>query len=143
MFNKTEEKKSVVDMVNSSNVISKETQIKGDIVAQGNIRIEGAVEGAVKSKSKIVIGESALIKGNLSSAEAEISGKVDGQVICSDVLYLKKTALVLGDIVTNKLVVENGATFNGRCQMGSEQVGKVDKPQKVDESKKEFAPKQA
>lgn len=130
-------------MVNSSNVISKETQIKGDIVAQGNIRIEGAVEGAVKSKSKIVIGESALIKGNLSSAEAEISGKVDGQVICSDVLYLKKTALVLGDIVTNKLVVENGATFNGRCQMGSEQVGKVDKPQKVDESKKEFAPKQA
>ncbi|WP_291786149.1 polymer-forming cytoskeletal protein [Cecembia sp.] len=141
MFNKTEEKKSVVDMVNSSNVISKETQIKGDIVAQGNIRIEGAVEGAVKSKSKIVIGESALIKGNLSSAEAEISGKVDGQVICSDVLYLKKTALVLGDIVTNKLVVENGATFNGRCQMGSEQVGKVEKPQKVDEPKKELASK--
>ncbi len=128
-------------MVNSSNVISKETQIKGDIVAQGNIRIEGAVEGAVKSKSKIVIGESALIKGNLSSAEAEISGKVDGQVICSDVLYLKKTALVLGDIVTNKLVVENGATFNGRCQMGSEQVGKVEKPQKVDEPKKELASK--
>ncbi|EKB48407.1 bactofilin family protein [Cecembia lonarensis] len=138
MFNKAEEKKSVVDMVNSSNVISKETNIKGDIVAQGNIRIEGAVEGSVKSKSKIVIGESAAIKGNLSSAEAEISGKVDGQVVCSDVLYLKKSAMVTGDIVTNKLVVENGATFNGRCQMGAE-VNKSSKSPKVDELKKELA----
>lgn len=119
-------------MVNSSNVISKETNIKGDIVAQGNIRIEGAVEGSVKSKSKIVIGESAAIKGNLSSAEAEISGKVDGQVVCSDVLYLKKSAMVTGDIVTNKLVVENGATFNGRCQMGAE-VNKSAKSPKVDQ----------
>lgn len=138
MFNKNEEKKSVVDMVNSSNVISKETKIKGDIHAEGNIRIEGAVEGSVKSKNKIVIGDSAFIKGNLSSTEAEISGKVDGQVICSDVLYLKKTALITGDIITNKLVVENGATFNGRCQMGAE-ASKPSKSPKVDEPKKELA----
>jgi cytoskeletal protein CcmA (bactofilin family) len=139
MFNKTDEKKSVVDMVSSSNVISKETQIKGDIVAHGNIRIEGSVEGAVKSQSKIVIGESAVIKGNLSSSEAEISGKVDGKVICSDVLYLKKSALVTGDIITNKLVVENGATFNGRCQMGANQVNKAAKIHISDEPEKELA----
>ena len=125
-------------MVNSSNVISKETRIKGDIVAQGNIRIEGSVEGSVTSKSKIVIGESAKITGNLSSAEAEISGKVDGQVVCSDLLFLQKTAVIVGDIITNKMVVENGAIFNGRCQMGAD-INKSPKSPKTDELKKELA----
>jgi cytoskeletal protein CcmA (bactofilin family) len=139
MFNKAEEKKSVVEMVNSSNVIAKETQIKGDIEAQGNIRVEGAVEGVVKSKSKIVIGESAFIKGNLYSAEAEISGKVEGQVTCTEILYLKKSALVTGDIITKKLVVENGATFNGKCQMGSVELSKTRKAEKLNVPEKEFA----
>jgi cytoskeletal protein CcmA (bactofilin family) len=119
MFTKPEEKRSVVDMVNSSNVISKETRIKGNIDAQGNIRIEGTVEGFVTSKSKIVIGDSALIKGNISSVEAEISGKVNGEVVCSEILYLKKTAYISGNIITKKLVVENGAVFDGQCQMNN------------------------
>jgi len=139
MFNKAEEKKSVVEMVNSSNVIAKETNIKGDIEATGNIRIEGAVEGVVKSKSKIVIGESAYIKGNLFSTEAEISGKIEGQVTCTEILYLKKSALVSGDIITKKLVVENGATFNGKCQMGTIETAKPPKAEKVNVSEKEFS----
>ncbi|MFN3801850.1 polymer-forming cytoskeletal protein [Belliella pelovolcani] len=119
MFKKQDDK-SVVEMVNSSNVISKETVIKGDIRAQGNIRIEGRVEGIVDSKNKIVIGDSALLIGNLKAVEAEISGKIEGEVHCSGVLFLKKSAIVNGDIFTQKLVVENGATFNGRCQMGEQ-----------------------
>lgn len=119
MFKKQDDK-SVVEMVNSSNVISKETVIKGDIRAQGNIRIEGRVEGIVDSKNKIVIGDSALLIGNLKAVEAEISGKIEGEVHCSGVLFLKKSAVVNGDIFTQKLVVENGATFNGRCQMGEQ-----------------------
>lgn len=126
-------------MVNSSNVIAKETNIKGDIEATGNIRIEGAVEGVVKSKSKIVIGESAYIKGNLFSTEAEISGKIEGQVTCTEILYLKKSALVSGDIITKKLVVENGATFNGKCQMGTIETAKPPKAEKVNVSEKEFS----
>jgi cytoskeletal protein CcmA (bactofilin family) len=138
MFNKPEEKKSVVEMVNSSNVISKETKIKGDIEALGNIRIEGSVEGLVQSKSKIVIGDSALILGNLNSVEAEVSGKVEGKVTCSEVLYLKKSAVITGDIITNKLVVENGAVFNGRCQMGVTQTNKLPKLEKVNNDQKEL-----
>jgi cytoskeletal protein CcmA (bactofilin family) len=136
MFTKPEEKKSVVDMVNSSNVISKETRIKGDIDAHGNIRIEGMVEGLIKSKSKIVIGDSATIKGNLSSVEAEISGKVDGEVVCSEILYLKKTAYITGNIITKKLVVENGAVFDGQCQMNNKPL-KVSKKDGEDEVPKE------
>ncbi len=128
-------------MVNSSNVIAKETKIKGDIDAQGNIRIEGEVEGLVKSKSKIVIGESALIKGNLYSAEAEVSGKVEGKVTCTEILYLKKSALVSGDIITKKLVVENGAAFNGKCQMGNPEITNTPKAEKVNVPEKEFETK--
>lgn len=106
-------------MVNSTNVISKETNIVGDINAAGNIRIEGYLEGIVQSKTKIVIGDSAIIKGNISSPDAEISGKVEGEVHCSGTLYLNKTAVITGNITTQKLVVENGAVFNGKCQMTS------------------------
>ena len=126
-------------MVNSSNVIAKETKIKGDIEAKGNIRIEGTIEGAVISKSKTVIGESAFIKGNLFSVEAEISGKIEGQVNCTEILYLKKSAWVSGDIITKKLVVENGATFNGKCQMGILDTIKTPKAEKVNVPEKEFA----
>ncbi|MCH7409547.1 polymer-forming cytoskeletal protein [Belliella sp. DSM 111904] len=117
MFKKQDDK-SVVEMVNSSNVISKETVIKGDIKAQGNIRVEGKVEGILDSRNKIVIGESALVIGNVLSVEAEIAGIVRGEIHCKGILYLKKTAQINGDIYTQKLVIENGASFNGKCQMG-------------------------
>jgi cytoskeletal protein CcmA (bactofilin family) len=136
MFTKPEEKKSVVDMVNSSNAISKETRIKGNIDAHGNIRIEGTVEGFITSKSKIVIGDSAVIKGNITSVEAEISGKVDGEVVCSEILYLKKTSYISGNIITRKLVVENGAVFDGQCQMNNKAL-KVSKKDREDEVLKE------
>jgi len=114
---KNEEKKAVTEMVNSSNVIAKETRIVGEIVAQGNIRIEGQVEGTLKSEKKVVIGESARIMGSITAVEVEISGSIEGTVECSEALYLKKTAVIKGDMVTKKLVVENGAVFNGKCQM--------------------------
>lgn len=126
-------------MVNSSNVISRETHITGDITAQGNIRIEGTVDGMVKSTTKVVIGDSAIIKGNISSKEAEISGKVEGEVECSDLLFLKKSAIINGNITTQKLVVENGAVFNGKCQMNSNSLKISKSEDKEDPGKKQFA----
>jgi len=117
---KNEEKKAVTEMVNSSNVIAKETKIVGEIVAQGNIRIEGTVEGTLRSEKKVVIGDSAKVIGNINAVDIEISGHIEGQVKCSETLYLKKTAIIKGDMYTKKLVVENGAVFNGKCQMTEE-----------------------
>ncbi len=136
MFNKTEEKRPIStptnEVVNSSNVISKETRITGDIQAQGNIRIEGTVDGTIQSKGKIGVGDSALIKGDLTSVEAEIAGKVEGEVYCSDSLFLRKTAVILGNITTQKLIVENGAVFNGKCQMNTSSMV-VSKPEEKNE----------
>lgn len=123
MFNKREkieDKRAVANLqTDTNNVISKETKITGDIKVLGNIRIEGYVEGTVYSKGRVVVGEVSVVKGDISSVEAEISGKVQGEVTCSEILFLKKTAVIFGDITTQKLVVENGAIFNGKCHMNT------------------------
>lgn len=125
-------------MVSSSNVISKETFIKGDIKAQGNIRIEGKVEGTLDSQNKIVIGDSALVTGNVRAEEVEVSGRIEGEIHCSGVLFLKKTAIIDGDIYTQKLVVENGAVFNGKCQMGEAVIKPLNGKSKREATEKEF-----
>jgi cytoskeletal protein CcmA (bactofilin family) len=116
-------------IVESINVISKETKIVGNINAEGNIRIEGLVDGSVCSQSKIIMGESAGVQGDIKSLEAEISGHVKGDVFCGQLLILKKSAVIDGNITTPKIVIENGAMFNGKCQMsnsGAFQVSKLD-----------------
>ncbi|MDQ3392531.1 MAG: polymer-forming cytoskeletal protein [Bacteroidota bacterium] len=118
MFNNKEDKKTAEDPSNSSNNIGKGTLIQGNIETFGNLRIEGKVLGDIKTKSKVVLGESSHVQGNILAQNAEIAGVVKGIVEVSDVLVLKPTAVIHGDIITNKLIVESGATFNGGCKMG-------------------------
>lgn len=117
MPNKNEEKGSTTELTVSSNMIAQETVIIGDIVSQGTIRIDGQLEGSLESTNKIIVGDSGQIKGNISALEAEVSGQIDGKVQCSGTLFLKKTAFITGDIFAAKLIIENGALFNGKCHM--------------------------
>lgn len=107
------------EISNSSNVIGKGTVLEGNIETYGNIRIEGKVIGNVKSKSKIALGANSHIEGNIISQNADIEGEVKGKLEISELLVLKATAVIMGDISTGKLVVEPGAVFNGSCKMGA------------------------
>lgn len=109
------------DVRDSTNQIGKGTILEGSIESFGNIRIEGKVIGNIKSKSKVALGQSSFVDGNIISQNAEIEGEVKGRVQVTDLLVLKKTAVVNGDIVANKLIVESGATFVGGCKMGTPQ----------------------
>jgi cytoskeletal protein CcmA (bactofilin family) len=116
----TKEQKRVADEIsNSSNVIGKGTVLEGNIETYGNIRIEGRVIGNIRSKSKIALGGNSQVEGNIVSQNADIEGEVKGRLDISEMLVLKATAVVLGDISTGKLVVEPGAVFNGSCKMGA------------------------
>ena len=117
MFKNKQENMATQDASNSSNIIGKGTIVEGNIETYGNIRVEGKVNGSVKSKSKIALGQSSYVEGNIIAQNAEISGEVKGVVEVSDQLILRPTAVIAGDIVTNKLIVESGATFNGGCKM--------------------------
>lgn len=118
MFSSKQEQKVAEQISNSSNIIGKGTILEGSIETFGNIRIEGKVIGNVKTKSKVALGQSSHVEGNILAQNAEIAGEVHGKVEITDVLILKPTAVVHSDIITNKLIVESGATFNGGCKMG-------------------------
>ncbi len=119
MLTTKEQKRVAEEISNSSNVIGKGTVLEGNIETFGNIRIEGKVIGNVKSKSKIALGNSSHIDGNIMAQNADIEGEVKGKIEISELLVLKATAVVHGDILTGKLVVEPGAVFNGSCKMGA------------------------
>lgn len=118
MFSNKSNHKVTEELSNSSNIIGKGTVLKGNIETYGNIRIEGKVIGNIKTKSKAACGPSSYLEGNILAQNAEIAGKVTGTVEISELLILKPSALIRGDIITNKLVVESGANFNGNCKMG-------------------------
>ena len=106
------------ELSTSNNIIGKGTTLVGNIESFGNIRIEGRIIGGVKSKSKIALGQSSYVEGDILSQNAEIAGEVKGKIEISELLILKPSAVVIGDIKTNKIIVESGAVFNGKCKMG-------------------------
>jgi cytoskeletal protein CcmA (bactofilin family) len=119
MFTSKEEKRVAEEISNSSNTIGKGTFLEGNVETYGNIRIEGKVTGNIKSKSKVALGPSSQVTGNIVSQNADIEGEVKGKIDVGELLVLKATAVINGDISTGKLVVEPGAVFNGSCKMGA------------------------
>lgn len=104
-------------ILKSMNMIGTGTKITGDVHTEGDIRIDGTVNGTVHSKSKLAVGESGLVEGNIHCANGSIEGRVKGNLFVSELIFLRKTAVIDGDIVTKKLVVEEGARLNGNCNM--------------------------
>ena len=116
--NKQEEKITAAALSNSSNIIGKGTIFEGNVQTFGNLRVEGKIIGNIKSKSKVAVGQSSVIEGNILAQVAEIEGEVHGSVEVTDILILKPTCNIKGDITANKLIVESGAVFKGKCNMG-------------------------
>lgn len=102
----------------SINLIGAGTIIEGEVKANGDLRVDGTIMGSVSSKSKVVVGSTGQIQGDIFCQNADISGSVKGKTTVAEMLFLKATAKVNGDIVTGKLVVEIGASFTGNCNMG-------------------------
>lgn len=119
MLTSKEQKRVAEEISSSSNTIGKGTFLEGNIETYGNIRVEGKVVGNVKSKSKVALGNSSHVQGNIIAQNADIEGEVRGRLEISELLVLKATAVINGDIVSGKLVVEPGAVFNGSCKMGA------------------------
>ena len=111
-------KEATVVNPKAMNQLGQGTVIEGEINSDADIRIDGRVRGNVISKGKIVLGATGLIEGDLRSENAYLEGRVNGRVEVADLLILSKTSFVNGDIVIKKLVVEEGAKFNGKCTMG-------------------------
>lgn len=106
--------------VNTINRISVGTIIKGEIVSSSDIRIDGTFDGKVQSNGRVVIGESASVKGDIICENLDLWGKVDGNVYVKDTLSLKQGCTVNGNVHIRRFCVELGSTFNGNCKMITE-----------------------
>ncbi|MDA3866579.1 MAG: polymer-forming cytoskeletal protein [Salinivirgaceae bacterium] len=102
------------------NTICEGTQITGDIITNGEIRIDGALEGNLDAKGKVVIGSTGRVKGEIRCKNCDIQGTLEGKVEVGQLLSLKATAKIMGDITTLQLGIEPGARFNGNCTMNGE-----------------------
>jgi len=107
------------DQSDRLNKILSGTEITGDIVSDSNLLIEGEIIGNVSCSGKVVIGTSGKIRGNLVCVNAEVDGAMDGELTIENLLFLRSTARIKGDIQTLKLNIEEGAYFEGACVMKS------------------------
>jgi cytoskeletal protein CcmA (bactofilin family) len=102
---------------NVINQIGVGTEITGDVSTNGDIRIDGLLTGNLKTKGKLVIGETGSIKGEITCKNAVVEGSVNGKITVSELLTMKATSSLKGDINTRRLAIEPGAKFTGNCNM--------------------------
>ena len=99
------------------NIITDGTLVKGDITATGDFRLDGTLEGNIQLNGKLVVGDSGVVNGNVLCMNANIIGTVNGNLSVKELLSLHSSARVKGDILINKLSIEPGAIFTGKCNM--------------------------
>ena len=137
MFNNTNNKTMKKDDNGTViNMIGVGTTITGDVNSNGDLRIDGTLKGSVATEGKVVLGKNGIIEGDVVCNNADIAGEIKAKITVSQLLTLKSTAKLKGDIVTNKLSIEPGAVFSGSCSMGAviKDIKDVQRPEKKEKS---------
>ena len=109
--------KEILNSGIAHNVLATGSKIKGNISADSDFRIDGEVEGDIACSGKVVISPQGTLKDNLNCQNAEIMGHVNGKIVVSELLSLKETAKIVGEIKTKTLMIEPKAIFSGTCDM--------------------------
>lgn len=102
------------------NLISKGTTITGEIKSEGDIRIDGDLNGNINCTGRVVVGDTGKVVGEIICRNCEIAGYVKGKLQIGELINLKATSTVYGEIATDKLSIEPGAVFSGNCTMGNQ-----------------------
>jgi len=103
---------------NQINIIAEGTVFEGTLQAETDVRVSGRIIGKLKVQGRAVVAPEGAVEGEVSATNANIAGTIKGDMIVQERLMLGSSARVEGTIKTTRLIVEEGATFNGECQMG-------------------------
>lgn len=126
LFGRNEEgpmaKQSNSAVSNQINMIGEGTVFEGTLTSEGDVRISGRVNGKLEIKGKVIVAQEGTVDGEIKAASLDVAGRVEGQIEVEERVVLKSSAVIDGDIRTSRLVVEEGAVFNGKCQMGNRAV---------------------
>jgi cytoskeletal protein CcmA (bactofilin family) len=123
----------------SLNTISQGTVVEGTLKAKNDIRIDGTIKGNLQCEAKVIIGPTGFIEGEVSCDNAVVEGKFSGTLRVREMLNLRETAEVDGDVATGKLTVQPGCIFNVSCSMGSGVATKQDanRPESLEKAAKD------
>lgn len=108
------------------NMVGEGAVVEGTLNAGSDIRIRGKVVGKLNVEGRAIVAQEGEVNGDLVATNADVAGTVHGQIDVSGTLVLKATAQVTADIKTSRLVVEEGAVFDGKCKMGGKTMDKED-----------------
>jgi len=106
------------DKNNDINSISLGSTLEGDLTSSGDVRVDGRLSGSVKTEKKLVLGERGVIEGEVYCKNAIIAGELKASIKVDELLTLRATAKLSGEIIAGQLAVEPGAIFSGKCSMG-------------------------
>ena len=96
-------------------IIGPSVKVEGDFMGEGNVIVEGLVNGNLKTGKHVVVSDKAKITANRTAGSAKIAGEVSGNIKVTDRLDIASTAKVTGDIEACLISIESGAKFNGKC----------------------------
>ena len=113
------------------------SEFEGKLNFEGVVRVDGTIKGEIASKYKLIIGEKALVEAEISVGTAIVSGTVKGNITASQRIELHAPAKVTGNLRTPTLVIDEGVTYDGSCQMSGASSGGREKPLSVLTEKKE------
>ena len=98
-------------------ILEKDSSFKGEFKSECDFRVDGNFEGSIETNGKVVIGKNGLVEGTVVCSSADIEGAINGTIHVKDLLSIRSTGEVKGDVVMSKLVVESGAIFNAKSSM--------------------------
>ena len=112
-------RKKTTDYIGINSIIGDDTQIKGEIITKGSIRMGGEFEGKIQAHGDVLIGEGSRVTGTVAGAKVIVSGDVNGNISANGGLEITKTGKVFGDIISDKLIVDEGAIYKGKVTLES------------------------
>jgi cytoskeletal protein CcmA (bactofilin family) len=122
MFSKNSKTDQDKVIPSGNSLIGTGTTIIGDIVSSGDVRIDGVLKGNIRGSARVLIGQDGQVEGDIEGLNADVMGKVQGKIVVKELLNLRATAVIKGDIRAGKLQIEPTVVFNGQCQMGEASV---------------------
>ncbi len=114
------EENSLAGVGELNSIIGRGAVLEGKLEVQSSIRVDGRVKGSVKSSDTIVVGKDGVVEGDLTAKNVVVGGKVNGKIDATGRVVLESTSTFTGDLKTGKLVIDEGAVFDGQCSMKAE-----------------------
>jgi len=110
------------------NVLASDVEIKGNLKFAGELTFEGKLDGEIDSDGSLLLGESAVVNGNINVGSVVVRGKINGNITARDKIDIKAKTELFGDIKAAKLVIEEGITFVGKTEVNPNKVSPTPPP---------------